>query len=912
MQPNHIVVTPVLSVCLTALAVPGQNLLRNGSFEGSTLYWHNIDPANHTLVRGGAAVGEYSLRIDKRWVMSAPFVCQAGREFTVSFFVKGDREGQVRVQLPPSAREPGQKARRLWSRQSRQTAKIGTTWRRVSFTGKANVPQSGFWPQPHYMVLIEGSVPLQIDGVTVTPGKQGTARYVPRREVEVLSDCEDLDRYEKEGNFFARGATVRIKAHASNNGDKARDVTLRWQLVDYEGRRPVGQPVKKRVTIPAGKTVTAATDMKLTATGTVLARVTALDGGKELDRSDLPLTSLPYPMGPRRPDPRERFGGSYFGPNSARMASTLGFGWSRWYPRTKWQYVQPDGPDQWQWRDKDLDVLEGLGISAHIVLYGWPKWVMDKTHPLPKDMRWAAKDPRWDDLAVETAWDKYVRATVARYKGRAVVYEIENEPEFDRWGKYRDEYARFTIRTARRIKKTDPKARVMVDNVYSIPSGLNAHLLRAGGGKHIDIISWHDYHEGWLADASAMKRMRARLDEAGGKHIEIWFNEGWAFTNTAVDEPIACTRLTSAQSTNAAVCSVAELTVAGQDKTILFHTGYEQHGMSFWDYSGPGTMLWDWYSYPLPLTAAWNTLAHHIGLSTRVAFIRPEGASFCIFEDLRNGRGVMVAYADRRAEADVAVELPLAGLVAEDAMGNAAPLAGKTLVLSRTGRPVFLYDTRKTSGKAFVAKLEPLDRKHVSFVSKGGRAFGLPQAWEGKANGSSEGNPITVDGKPIWRLDQLWPDDPIMASNYRPLTWTGGRWSVKEHGQGGQPNVTVGDGAFKAGVRGAWGGKGMNHQKTAGLVFIAPQAGVYRVKGVARSKPWEGRAKVYRLGIFKKDTQRAAEIKTLELPRDATGVPFELTVELAAGHELVFLPLMPDWHNATNTSIADLSITLRK
>ena len=55
----------------------------------------------------------------------------------------------------------------------------------------------------------------------------------------------------------------------------------------------------------------------------------------------------------------------------------------------------------------------------------------------------------------------------------------------------------------------------------------------------------------------------------------------------------------------------------GQEKTVLFHTAYETHGMSFWDYSGPGTMLWDWYDYPLPLVPAWNVLNHHIGTTIR-------------------------------------------------------------------------------------------------------------------------------------------------------------------------------------------------------------------------------------------------------------------------------------------------------
>ena len=191
-------------------------------------------------------------------------------------------------------------------------------------------------------------------------------------------------------------------------------------------------------------------------------------------------------------------------------------------------------------------------------------------------MMWKADDPRWDDLTLHTDWDNFVIGAAAHYKGKPLVYEIENEPEFDGWvnGK-EDIYAKFTVRTARQIKTVDPKARIMVNNVYAIPSGLNNVLLKSGGARWIDILSWHDYHDGWLADALALRRMRNALDERGAKHIQIWFNEGWAFTNTIQDEPaLALTHLTAAQSTNAMVDSVAELTVSGQEKTILFHTGY--------------------------------------------------------------------------------------------------------------------------------------------------------------------------------------------------------------------------------------------------------------------------------------------------------------------------------------------------
>ena len=41
-----------------ATAAP-ENLLRNGSFEGGMLYWHNLGTNDYALVRGGAAAGDF-------------------------------------------------------------------------------------------------------------------------------------------------------------------------------------------------------------------------------------------------------------------------------------------------------------------------------------------------------------------------------------------------------------------------------------------------------------------------------------------------------------------------------------------------------------------------------------------------------------------------------------------------------------------------------------------------------------------------------------------------------------------------------------------------------------------------------------------------------------------------------------
>ncbi len=906
----------LLSIILTLpLVAAPENLLRNGNFEGGLLYWHQIDPQLDALVKD-AAVGEYALRIAKGNVMSAPFVAQQGQPMTVSFFVKGEQPGRVGVQMPPSAREPGTKAKRLWMAESEQSAEIGTAWKRVSFTWTADVPADGFWPNPHYLVQIGGyDQPILVDGVTVTAGKDGTSNYVPRRKIEVVAECVNLPGWNgAAGNAFDKGATARMIAHVSNPGKSACTVTLRWQLVDYEGVAAVGAAMDTKITLPAAKTSSTETPIALTRNGLVYARLTVLDDtGTLIDKSDFPLTSLPYPKAATQPDYRERFGGSFAGGKMMlEKFQRIGFGWTRWYPETKWHSFQAKKGDAFNWHDAAFELAAKHGISQHVVLYGWPEGLMDKEHsgnPLPLDMRWGPDDGRWDDLKIETAWDRYVKAAALHFKGRSIIFEIENEPGFDKWDRFQTEYAKFTIRTAKLIRATDPQAKIMVNNVYGIPEKLNEVLFAASGLKYIDVVSWHDYHEGWLSDARGIKRMRQNMDEAGGKNVEIWFNEGWAYTNTAVDEPIACTHLTSAESTNAQAASVAEMTIAGQKKTILFHTGYEDHGQSFWDYSGPGTLLWDWYGYPLPLVAMWNVYNHHIGISEEVGFVRPPGANFTVFQDVRNGKGVMIAYADRDSKSDVTVALPDFGaaLVAEDIMGNAAA-AARTLVLPKSGRPVILYTAKKTPGSVFLTKLEPLDRRHAGFVSGGGD-FKLPSAWQGTEKGSAKGNPVCAGDKPVWRLDQVWPDDPVMASNYIPLRWSGTEWAPAANGAGGQPAVTIESGDIDFAVRGSWTGN--EGQRIAGLAFIAPAGGTYHVTGKACAKPWAGGAEKFKLGIFKKDTQRCALQCVIEMPRSGEPVDIDLRVDLSAGHELALLPLMPDWHNAAHIRISGLTVEPR-
>ncbi|PQO43962.1 carbohydrate binding domain-containing protein [Blastopirellula marina] len=896
--------------------VGSANLLRNGSFEGGLLYWHNVAADSHALVKPGR-VGSAALRITSGSVMSAPWIAAPGKDYTVSFWVRGDDAGTVHVQMPPSARETAHNAGRLWTQEATQSADFDAQWRRVHFTWKADVPANGFWPQPHYMIQIESKTPIELDGVTVTEGNGGTKDYIARADVEVLSECTNLPGFAgAKANAFDRGQQAVIAGRFHNPTPAPQQFTATWRLIDYEGSDPVSEAITEEIRLSPGETVTREKRFSLDHAGCVLARVSASRGEAILDKSDFPVTSLPYPKSATKPDFRERFGGSFAGGQECiEKFQRIGFGWTRWYPESKWHNFQPEGPNSFVWHDETYAIAQSHGVSQHVVLYGWPKWISDENgHPLPRDMRWGKDDARWADLSVETAWDRYVKATVEHFRGKSVIFEIANEPEFDRWDDYQTEYVKFTMRTARLIRQADPQAKIMVNNVYAIPSGLNGKLLETPDGlRDIDVISWHDYHSGWLTDGRSLQQMRNRLDAAGGAHVEIWFNEGWAFTNTAVDEPPACTGLTSAESTNQQMACVAELTANGQKKTILFHTSYEDHGMSFWDYSGPGTCLWDWYDNPLPLVAAWNVLNHHIGLSDEVGFVRPVGANLCIFQDLRNHRGVIVAYADRDASADVALKLPadVGQWIAEDIMGNAKP-ANEQIILPKSGRPTILYTSEKTPAAALLKPFAPLDRRHQSFVQStadGATVWRLPAVWRGEANGNTAGNPLKIDGAPIWRLDRLFPTEADYVNNYAPMIWGNEQWNASDRTQAGHPSAKIADGNLDFGTMGPWGGD-QNFAKIPVLTFIAPADGVYRFQANVSAKPWEGGAEEIKFVVRKKDLQRAVPVASIDLPREGKQIPLDVEIELRQGHEAVLFPEMQHQHNnALQLFIRDLRVT---
>ena len=456
-----------------------ENIVRNGSFEGGMLYWHDWN--GKEIVEGGK-VGKYAYRINKGYSFSAPMILERDQTYTISLWARTvEGKGGVSIGMPPMARETAVNAGRVFTKGASKGTEIGNEWQRVSVSFRSDVKPNGFWPNPSYGITISGykDTPILVDGVTVVKGTEGTADYIPKAEIEVVADPTNLPGFRgAAGNMYKKGETATLDGHVSNPGKKELEILVRWQLMDYEGETAHADPIDTKITLGAGETKTVPVSMPLSANGTVIARLSAFNSdGVKIDSSDVPLTSLPYEKSATTPNYEERFGGSFAGGvECLERMQRIGFGWTRWWANQKWQDYEPK-EGQYEWSNDKFQEAFDLGISCHVVLYGWPEWIMDKNHPLPRDMRWKADDPKWFDLSVETAWDRYVKAAVENFRGKSVVFQIANEPGHDKWMKdgndFGKEYVNFNLRTARLIKKTDPMAQVSVNNVYLNPSSVN-------------------------------------------------------------------------------------------------------------------------------------------------------------------------------------------------------------------------------------------------------------------------------------------------------------------------------------------------------------------------------------------------------------------------------------------------------
>ena len=877
-----------VALWLVCFSVTAQNLVRNGSFESGKKYWLN-PPASNVKSDGAVHGNKYYDYGDKNhYIRSTPMMIEPRTDLVVTCMVKISKPGKqktfLHLDLLPTNRTSGNgRYRSHWGKHGwKVPVKLTDKWQKAVW--KINTPDKNFkwrnqmWDKKSFIIMLQGQN-VSVDAFTITEGKSVPKEYVSYNPVSVGMHCTNLPGYMKAGNILSKDFVGKMSADLFNNTSKDLNLEVKWQQVGYDNTSLFYEKSEK-VSLKAGEGKVLSHEMGLHGKGLILARCAVFADGKQVGKSDQPLTSLPFPKNFTKPNPEEAFGGSLNDGPVLDASQQIGLAWSRWHPHTKWATIQPDGPDKFKFPDKTVAELEKRGISMNFVLYSLPKWVKGKHHNLPKDMQdWGRDDKRWHDLSIDTYWDTYVKTMVNRYKDNSIAWEIVNEPIFEKWDPMI--YRRFIERTYKQIKKIDPKLKVMIDAVYGI-NGFKEQFFKAGGANCWDVYTWHNYSTGPFATYGHIKAMHEGFKAFGRKEpAEIWFNEGWAHVPSSIDDGVHSVIGTRGPDRVAhdTVRAMAETFSAGQQKMIVFNMGYPKHGRSWWDWGTDGTQWWDDEGNPTVMVPIFNVMVDQLGLNEPVERIPLKDGMVNIFKDKRNKRGVAVFWSTKP---DKSYDLGLTGLTQMDVMGNTKAVDGTAVTTKAANQPWYAFADNYSAEdlqKAF-SKLKS------SEISLADGSFKLPKDWQEKGQGA---NPYVVDGKEIWRFDSIFPPDTSKIENFHVMKGfhtTQAKWFAEKNSHGGNPAASVKNGIRITAVT-QW--KGGDPVKPSALVFKAPEKGTYTLNSLINARRWTGKAKQF-LELVKINREKNVALKVYEISlENSKDFRLKKEVELDENEELAIV-----------------------
>ena len=174
--------------------------------------------------------------------------------------------------------------------------------------------------------------------------------------------------------------------------------------------------------------------------------------------------------------------------NFKQFIGETGVGYAR--IQSGWNKTEQEvGKYEFEWLDRIVDGLLEEGVRPWMCLcYGNTNYIGNV-----RDLYTFVNDEK-----AMKAWEKYVKATVKRYKDKVDMWEVWNEPDFSS-KKYTSEYAVFFTRTAKAVKTADPKAKVAIFALSDLDkpyAGIVLEKLKELDGlKYIDYATYHAYFD---------------------------------------------------------------------------------------------------------------------------------------------------------------------------------------------------------------------------------------------------------------------------------------------------------------------------------------------------------------------------------------------------------------------------------
>src|SRR5579862_751962 len=203
-------------------------------------------------------------------------------------------------------------------------------------------------------------------------------------------------------------------------------------------------------------------------------------------------------------------------------------GWRLWDALVAWPQIEPK-KGQWNFglldqyvalaEERRTGVLLPLGLS--------PQWA--SARPLESSVY---QPGNASEPADNADWKNYVTAVVSRYKGRIEAYEIWNEPNNKGfWTGDMTKMVALTREASEIIHRIDPAASV-VSPAATTNSGIAwlTQFLNLGGGKYVDVISYHFYVSPQPPEMMVplIQQVRQIMRDTGVAEKPLWNTEsGW-------------------------------------------------------------------------------------------------------------------------------------------------------------------------------------------------------------------------------------------------------------------------------------------------------------------------------------------------------------------------------------------------
>ena len=601
------------------------------------------------------------------WVRALP-----GAPYTFSVYLRADVEGVIALISVVQSR----------GRPLTRQVKTGVQWKRHEFT---------FAPTDPFFYAAAGldldlckrdEAILWIDAVQLEQGPAATA-YEPRQPVESFLECASPG-----GVSPHPGAGLPLTLRAWNSTPDPQTLRGRLEVSDFWDQEAVSRELA--LVIP-GQGAAA-----LPLPGTLAGRrgffrASWNAGGTS---NALRCALIDPPLGTNSPLGMNHAYPWDFLMTQARLAGLVW--WRDW--SAKWHVVEPQR-GQFNFRDADLQIERLLGLQCRpVVLLPFPSsfWaasprpgaVVEPGNALGARAALAEAPANTEDFG------RYAGAVAARYRNRAGVYQVLNEPLYTSYalpaarGYTMDHYLALLEKAWRALKTTDPACQVIGGPGAGPASSHTRQFIERDGLQFADILDLHIYAPPGAAEAQ--EPVFAELEElmrAHGGPKPAWITEFGCYADddppcepqTVGDSSMNRCNWRNERAASEFIVKFSAVAFGRGVRKILFHAGT----------SGPingldgGGVFFEHGGAPRKMFAAAAVLNHLLGVPENcVARIDESGFHARVFQT--GARHTAVVWGGSGPARPLRLE---AGVSAADVMGN--PLTGPEI--RPGGSPLYLW-----------------------------------------------------------------------------------------------------------------------------------------------------------------------------------------------------------------------------